>query len=112
LGGEIILWSSNWQLVWTALMYINIFDLFQSDYIFFILLFSIFWLYALFGYRTSGLFLQRAFWMVPVFLLAHFISGKINESRQMIPLGFILIPMGLSFVLSKEFDKKELDLDP
>jgi len=104
LGGDVILWSSNWQMVWDAISNFHIFDIFRSDYLFFILLFSVFWLYALLGYRTSGLFLQRALWMVPLFLLAHFITGRIDESRQMIPLGFILIPMGLSFVLSKKFD--------
>jgi hypothetical protein len=50
--------------------------------------------------------------MVPLFLLAHFITGEIYESRQMIPLGFILIPMGLSFVLTKEFDKSEPNHNP
>jgi hypothetical protein len=112
LGGDIILWSENWQMVWSAITHFHIFDLYKSDYLFFILLFSIFWLYALLGYRTSGLFLQRAFWMVPLFLLAHFITGKIYESRQMIPLGYILIPMGLGFVLSKEFVESKADLDP
>ena len=104
LGGDVILWSSNWQMVWSAISNFHIDDLFISNDLFFILLYSIFWLYALLGYRTGGLFLQRALWMVPLFLLAHFITGKINESRQLIPLGFILIPMGLSFVLSKKFD--------
>lgn len=112
LGGALILWSTNWQMVWNAILNINVFDLIRTNYLFFILLFSIFWLYALLGYRTSGLFLQRAFWMVPLFLLAHFITGKIEESRQMIPLGFILIPMGLSFVFSKEFDKRGVEPDP
>jgi hypothetical protein len=112
LGGEVILWSSNWQMVWSQIININIFDLVKSNYLFFILLFSIFWLYALLGYRKSGLFLQRALWMVPLFLLAHFITGEIYESRQMIPLGFILIPMGLSFVLTKEFDKSEPNHNP
>ena len=106
LGDEVILWSKNWLMVWDAIKNITIFDLFESNYLFFILLFSVFWLYALLGYRTSGLFLQRASWIIPLFLLAHFITGKIEESRQMIPLGFILIPMGLSFVLSKEFNKE------
>jgi len=112
LGGDVILWRTNWQMVWNAIVKFNIFDLFKSYYLFFILLFSIFWLYALLGYRTSGLFLQRALWMVPLFLLAHFITGKIEESRQMIPLGYILIPMGLSFVLSKKFENNEVEPDP
>ena len=112
LGGDVLLWSANWQMVWSELININFFELYKSKYLFFMLVFSIFWLYALLGYRTSGLFLQRALWIVPLFLLAHFITGKIEESRQMIPLGFILIPMGLSFVLSKEFDQREGGSDP
>ena len=111
LGGEVILWSKNWLMVWESIKNINIFDLHESNYLFFILLFSVFWLYALLGYRTSGLFLQRASWIIPLFLLAHFITGKIEESRQMIPLGFILIPMGLSFVLSKEFGAKDTPVE-
>lgn len=112
LGGEVILWDSNWKMVWKAIVNFNIFELFRSRYLFFILVFSVFWLYALLGYRKSGLFLQRALWMVPLFLLAHFVTGKIEESRQMIPLGYILIPMGLSFVLSKEFDRREQAAEP
>lgn len=112
LGGDVILWSSNWQGVWDSIKFINLFDLYTSEFLFFILLFSIFWLYALLGYRTSGLFLQRAFWIVPLFVIAHFVTGKIEESRQMIPLGFLLIPMGLSFVLSKEYDQSECEVHP
>ena len=42
--------------------------------------------------------------MVPLFILAHLITGKIEEARQMIPLAYIIIPMGMSFVLSKVYD--------
>jgi hypothetical protein len=110
LGGDIILWSTNIKMVWHAIRTFNAFELYRTYYLFFILLFSIFWLYALLGYRTSGLFLQRASWIIPLFLAIHFITGKIEESRQMIPLGFIIIPMGLSFLLSKDFGKKDADL--
>ena len=111
LGGDIILWSTNLEMLWNAIRNIQLFELYRSHYLFFILLFSVFWLYALLGYRRSGLFLQRASWMIPLFIIAHLITGKIEESRQMIPLGYILIPMGLSFILSKEFDKRGADLD-
>jgi hypothetical protein len=102
--GDAILWNQNWSRLGQALTQTHLFDLYRSPYLYFILVFSVFWLYALLGYRRSGLFLQRALWMVPLFLLAHFITGKIDESRQMIPLGFILIPMGLSFVFSKNLE--------
>jgi hypothetical protein len=107
LGDGTILWQENWRFIWNAISQIDIFSLYRAHYLFFILLFSVFWLYALLGYRKSGLFLQRALWMVPLFLLMHLITGKISESRQMIPLGFILIPMGLSFIFSKEFNKSD-----
>lgn len=60
-----------------------------------LLIFSIFWIYAAIGYRRSPRFLQAVFWMMPLFIVANLITGLINESRQMIPLGFIIIPMSM-----------------
>lgn len=74
----------------------------QAFYVYFILLFGFFWLYAILGYRRSPLFLRRASWMVPLFILAHLITGIIKESRQMVPLAYIIIPMALFFLLDKK----------
>jgi hypothetical protein len=38
-------------------------------------------------------------WIAPLFILAHLITGKIREPRQMIPLCFIIIPAAMFFVL-------------
>jgi hypothetical protein len=73
-----------------------------ARYVFFILLFGILWYYALFRYAEKPLFLQRASWMIPFFILAHLVTGKIDEPRQMIPLAFILIPMAMFFILDKK----------
>jgi hypothetical protein len=59
--------------------------LFHGNFLFLFLIFSIFWMYAIFGYKKSPHFLKAMFWIVPFFLVAHMITGKINESRQMIP---------------------------
>jgi hypothetical protein len=51
----------------------------------------------------NPLFLRRASWMIPFFILIHLIVGKLDEPRQMIPLAFIIIPMCMFFT----FDKKQ-----
>src|SRR5205823_6011461 len=55
--------------------------------------------YAFLGYVEKPLFLRRSSWMIPFFILAHLLTGKIDEPRQMIPLAFIAIPMAMFFIL-------------
>jgi hypothetical protein len=77
--------------------------IFQNGiYIYPFLVFSIFWIYAAIGYPKSPRFLKAMFWFIPLFVTAHLITGIIAESRQMIPLGFILIPMSLFLIFPKE----------
>ncbi len=70
-------------------------------YIYPLLIFSIFWIYAAIGYKKSPRFFQAVFWMMPLFILAHLLTGLIDEARQMIPLGFIVIPMSLFLIFPK-----------
>lgn len=61
----------------------------------FLFLFGALWIYPLIGLRAQPRFFQRTILIVPPFLAAHLITGIIGETRQMIPLGFLLIPMSL-----------------
>jgi len=94
-------WPDNLEGIFHGLT-VNPFDLPRARYVFFILLFGILWYYAFFRYTEKPLFLRRASWMIPFFVLAHLITGKIDEPRQMIPLGFIIIPMAMFFILNKK----------
>ena len=58
-------------------------------------IFGVLWLYAVLGYGEKPRFLRRASLMVPFFLAAHLATGIITETRLMLPLGFIIIPMAL-----------------
>ena len=78
----------------------NPLDMYKAYYLFDFFLYSVFWLYALLGYRKSPRFLQRASWMVPVFFLANLVTGIIREARQMIPVAFIIIPMAMFFLFT------------
>ncbi len=71
----------------------------QGVYIYPFLAFSIFWMLSILGLPRSPRFLRCVFWMIPFFLAAHIITGVIKEARQMVPLGFILIPMALFFII-------------
>ncbi len=99
LGGAFHL-PDNLNGIWKELTH-PVTAMHQGFYIYPLLLFSIFWFLALLGYPRSPVFLRRMFWMVPLFVFAHLIMGIIYEARQMVPLGFIIIPMSLFFIFSK-----------
>jgi hypothetical protein len=88
-------------------LHANFANLYKTNYLFPLWLFAIFWLYALLGYKKSPKFLQGAFWIVPLFLLGNMITGIITEARQLIPLGFIIIPMGLFFIFPEKPDSPQ-----
>jgi hypothetical protein len=71
----------------------------RDRYLLFILMLGVLGIYAFLRYSEKPLFLRRALWIAPLFILAHLITGKIREPRQMIPLCFIVIPAAMFFVL-------------
>ena len=73
--------------------------LFHGTFIYPILIFSVFWVMAILGYSKSPPFLRKVFWIVPFLIIGNFVTGIISESRQMIPLGFIIIPLALFFII-------------
>jgi len=91
-------WTDNIQGIWHELTdpYNAIL---QGIYIYPFLAFSIFWFLAFLGLSKSPRFLKSVFWIVPFFIAAHMITGVIREARQMVPLGYILIPMALFFMI-------------
>jgi len=85
-------WTDNWEGILRDAP--RIFDRpHEAFYWYFIIMYGVLWVYAVLGYRSSPRFLQRAAWMIPLFILAHLITGIIKESRQMVPLAPIIIPM-------------------
>jgi hypothetical protein len=90
-------WPDNLRGIMGELS-VNPLDMAFTSYLWFIIFFGIAWYYMLLGYWESPLFLRRASWMIPFFILAHLITGKINEPRQMIPLAFIVIPMAMVYI--------------
>lgn len=61
----------------------------------FIFLFSVLWIYPLVAWKAQPHFLRRAFAVIPAFVAAHMLTGYMAEPRQMVPLGFLLVPMSL-----------------
>lgn len=97
LGGAFH-WPDNIQGIWEELTF-PYRSIFYGEYIYLFLVFSIFWFLALLGLFKSPRYFRRVFWITPIFLAGNLITGRIMESRQMIPLGFIIIPLAL-FVLA------------
>jgi len=98
-------WPDNWEGIFRDAP--RIFERpHEAFYWYFILMYAVLWVYAALGYRKSPLFLQRASWMIPLFILAHLITGIIKESRQMVPLAYIIIPMAWFFLFSKNAQRE------
>ena len=57
-----------------------------------LVVFNVFWVLAFLRFKHKPRFLRRALMTVPLFIAPHMVTGIITETRQMIPLSFIIIP--------------------
>lgn len=83
-------------------------DLFSSpliywrvNYIGIILIYGVFWVFAFWRFSHKPAFLRRTSLIIPIFVAIHIITGRIEEVRQMIPLAFLIIPMGMCTLLDE-----------
>lgn len=86
-------WTDNWQGLWDALTTTSPLDWWNETYLAVWFLFGVLWVLAFVRFRDKPFFLQRAAWMIPFFILAHLLTGIIQETRLLLPLGFIVIPL-------------------
>ncbi len=70
----------------------------RAEYLYILFIFGVFWLFAIFKYSKKPLFLQRAAFVIPIFIAIHYLTGITKEVRQMLPLSFIIIPMALTYI--------------
>ena len=73
-------------------------DYWSNTYLYLFFLFGAFWVFAFLRYSRKPLFLRRAALMVPFFLVGHFLTGRIHEARQLVPLSYIIIPMAFFYL--------------
>ncbi|OGY78770.1 MAG: hypothetical protein A3B74_03200 [Candidatus Kerfeldbacteria bacterium RIFCSPHIGHO2_02_FULL_42_14] len=74
---------------------LNIFELHRAVYLYPIFLFGLLWIYSFLHFKSKPLFLRRATFLIPFFIAGNMLTGNIYEARQMLPLGFIIIPLAL-----------------
>lgn len=82
----------------------NPLDWWHDNYLSVLFVFGTLWLFAMLDFRRKPLFLLRAALMIPLFLAAHLITGIISETRQLLPLSFIIIPMAFFYLFPVESD--------
>ncbi len=96
LGGGIH-WFSNIRGIWFS-MQLMPYDYWRACYLYIFFVFGVFWIYACLKYKEQPKFLRRASLIIPVFVLCHLITGRIEEVRQMLPLAFIIVPLGMLYM--------------
>ena len=67
----------------------------DAEFLYFVILFGAFWVFAFLAFSDKPLFLKRAAIMIPVFVIIHFMVSIVKEVRLFLPLSFVLIPMAL-----------------
>ncbi len=67
----------------------------MSAILFIFYLFNMFWFYSFVGLKSKPLFMRRVSLIIPIFVTIHLLVARLEETRLMLPLGFLLIPMGL-----------------
>jgi len=64
-----------------------------SPTVFLLLMFGAVWVLAYMARRDAPEMLRRALWLVPPFLVLHYVVAMVNEVRLFLPLAPILIPL-------------------
>lgn len=68
----------------------------HAPYMYPVLIYGPLWLYACLDLERKDRFLRISLVLVPVFIAAHLVTGIISEVRQMVPLGFIVLPSAMA----------------
>lgn len=71
------------------------FEFHTAFYLYIFFLYGAFWVYPFLHWKHQDDFLRRASIIIPPFIIIHFLTGVIAEVRQMLPLAYLLVPMGL-----------------
>ncbi len=64
-----------------------------------IFIYNVFWILPFIYFKRKNGFLKRSLLTFPLFIIPHLITGIISETRQMLPLGFIIIPASMFTIL-------------
>ncbi|MCH7492799.1 hypothetical protein IID19_04435 [Patescibacteria group bacterium] len=82
------------QHIYNFELFINWFRLspITNPGIFFVYIFNIMWVFAYLGWRNKPQFIQRSLLFVPVLLLVYLFLVRLDETRHMVLIGFIVIP--------------------
>ncbi len=83
-------------------LHLNVLDYPGAFYLGVIFIFNVLWVYAFLRFREKPKFVRATLLLIPAFLIPHMITGVIMEVRQMIPLGFVVIPAAMFWMFSDE----------
>jgi hypothetical protein len=62
------------------------------------MLFGVFWIFALFGWKSAPIFVRRTAMLVPIYVVPVIVWGVWHEVRLLLPLAPIVLTLGLSFL--------------
>lgn len=81
-------------------------DYWKTVYLYIFFIFGVFWIFSYLKFNKKPLFLQRSVLAIPLFIIPHLVTGIILEVRQMLPLGFIIIPAAFFYLFMSDNTRK------
>jgi hypothetical protein len=107
LGGAWHL-QENFQSIWNELQ-LSPLDYYKALTLSIFVVFNVLWIYAFLKLFEKPRFVRATLWLVPVFVISHMITGMIVEVRQMVPLGFVVIPAAMFWMFRDEITPAQTD---
>jgi hypothetical protein len=94
-------WNENWKGMWNDL-HLNVLDYSGAFYLSIFFIFNVLWVYAFWCFREKPRFIRATLLLIPAFIIPHMITGIIQEVRQMVPMGFVVIPAAMCWMFRDE----------
>jgi hypothetical protein len=93
--------ADNLAGIWRHLGF-NFFDWHKAYYLSAFIMYGAMWIFAFLGFKSKPLFLRRSSLIIPIFIFCNFTAGIIAESRLMIPISLLIIPMAMFYLFKSQ----------
>ncbi len=98
-------WGDNVHGILADLQ-VNPLDYHQAAYLSMFFIFNVLWLFALLRISDKPRYVRATLVLLPALVIPHLLTGIISEVRQMVPLGFVVIPAAFFWLFRDELSAR------
>ena len=98
-------WRDNVHAILADLQ-LNPLDYYKAVYLSMFFIFNVLWLFAFLRISEKPRYVRATLVLIPAFVIPHLLTGIISEARQMVPLGFVVIPAAFFWLFRDELSRR------